>query len=209
MKHFKLLLPLITFLLSSGCASFGPTVLIETPEPAEDFVVLCEWYKDGLLNIHGGMKQSDWKAFVTESGKEVDCGMSIWGGEGSATIMHPLYAGGRACEVGCDSELVIKEDDIYIIRPHTLEEALDLLVKRHSGKDVLPYIRNYGSVNRKYYKYYKINKPLDIKHMRELYDKRLINYWYKLKNIRESFGGKFIQPEKHLEYYWKTANEGE
>ena len=44
MNKIKLLIPIVFLLLNSGCASFGPTVRIETSEPAEDFVVVCEWY---------------------------------------------------------------------------------------------------------------------------------------------------------------------
>jgi len=196
--------------LLPGCASFGPTIRIETPEPAEDFVVLCEWHKAALIDFHGGgLKRSDWKVFVTESGKEVDCGVSFGGGDGSATIMHPVYAGERACEIGCESPQITESGSVFIVNPNTAEKTLNLLVKKHSGKKILSYIRTYGSIDKEYYKYYRSYQPLDTLRMRKLYDKRLISYWEKLKNIKEKYGEKFVQPKSYLEYYWKVADEVE
>ena len=88
-KSFLLAL-LITFLIS-GCASFGPTVLIETSEPAEDFVVLCEWYVDPIFEFHGGGKLSKQNIYIAKSNEEVNCGVAM-GGDALVKVMHPIYS---------------------------------------------------------------------------------------------------------------------
>jgi len=94
MKTLKPFILVVLFLLVTGCASFGPTIVIETPEPAEDFVVLCQWYDDSLFfGAHGGKAQVGDKVFVTKSGEEVECGLNLRGGDGSVSIIHPVYVG--------------------------------------------------------------------------------------------------------------------
>ncbi|MFK5950993.1 MAG: hypothetical protein QM500_19750 [Methylococcales bacterium] len=55
MNKLKLLMLTFILALNAGCASFGPTIRIETPEPTEDFVVLCEWHSKSIFKGgHGG-----------------------------------------------------------------------------------------------------------------------------------------------------------
>lgn len=91
MNVLKGFIILASFLTVTGCASFGPTVLIETPQPADDFVVVCQWYKMPLLEFHGGSKLSGEDVYVTPSGETINCGL----GSGESTqvkVLHPIYA---------------------------------------------------------------------------------------------------------------------
>ena len=115
MSRPALMISVIIILTGYGCTSEGPTIRIETPEPTGDFVVVCKWVKDGVLNIHGGKKISDKKVFITESGKEVDCGISIWGGQGGASILHPLYSKMEGEEV----------DGVNVVKPVSKLEIID------------------------------------------------------------------------------------
>jgi len=209
MNNYKniLLLWLVVMVLP-GCASFGPTIRIETPEPTEDFVVLCEWHKAALIDFHGGgLKRSDWKVFVTESGKEVDCGVSFGGGDGSATIMHPVYMGGRACEIGCESGIVQKQNNLFVIKPRTLDELIDHNIKKYSNNKISKYL---GSLySDRYFKYYKYDRELDISRMRKLYDEDIKRYWGRVTKIYKNDGykQKISTPDEYIKNYWKKANE--
>ena len=102
MNKLKLLIPLLIVLINSGCASFGPTVRIETSEtseasePVEDFVVVCGWYSGGFL--HGSGSRERYKVFIAESGEEVDCGLGFEA-DNQVQVMHPLYTNMEGTEV--------------------------------------------------------------------------------------------------------------
>lgn len=169
MNKLKLIIPVIAILLNTGCASFGPTVLIETPEPAEDFVVLCEWYKSSMINLHGsGRSLSYSKVFITESGKEVDCGMSIFGGVAGASILHPLYTNMQGEDV----------DGVSVIRPKSKLEIIDeQKAKFEAGfwdkykNPGFEYANNLVSCGfgHKYLDYYSEAKEVNIGHFKQLY----------------------------------------
>jgi len=78
-KHILIFL-LFSIIFLPGCASFGPTVMIQTEQPEQDIVVLCTWSKQPLLGVHGGRQIIKTSAYVTNSNEEVNCGLSIWGG---------------------------------------------------------------------------------------------------------------------------------
>ena len=97
MNSLKKFILLVSFLYITGCASIGPTIVIETEEPAEDFVVLCEWQSQSLFKgAHGGgTYRSDYKVIVTKSGKEVECGLSVGSEKSGLRILHPTLVGNK------------------------------------------------------------------------------------------------------------------
>ncbi len=83
------------FLLITGCATVGPIIIIETDEPAEDFVVLCKKDKSYLFKVgHTASRYTEVDhVIVAKSGKEVDCGLMVGGTNGNVTILHPTLTG--------------------------------------------------------------------------------------------------------------------
>ena len=194
-------------LINSGCASDGPIVRIETPEPAEDFVVVCKWVKDGLLNIHGGKKLSDEKVFVTESSKEVDCGISIWGGEGGASVLHPLYTHMQGEDI----------DEVSVIRPKTKLEILEeQKLKFNSG-----YWDEYSNpgflysksligcgFGNQYFDYYRKVKEVDVDHFKRLYHEPMLSCYQEkipiLKTYRASAYRDYPDAEEIMRRMWAS-----
>jgi len=156
-----------------SCASVGPTIRIETPEPAEDFVVVCKWVKEGLLNMDGGKMLSDKKVFITESGKEMDCGISIWGGEGGASILHPLYTEMQGEEI----------NGIIVVRPKTKLEILDEQKEKFEAgywekykNPGAEYARNIVGCGfpHQYFDYYNKVKKISVEHFKQLYHEPML-----------------------------------
>jgi hypothetical protein len=173
-------------LINSGCASKGPVVRIETPEPAEDFVVVCKWVKNGLLNIHGGKKLSDEKVFVTESGKDVDCGISIWGGEGGSSVLHPLYTNMQAKKI----------NGVSVVRPKTKLQVLDeQRAKFEAGywnayqKPGAEYAQNLVGCGfpHQYFDYYHQVKKIRVEHFRKLYHEPMLDCFNRTFSITKKY----------------------
>ncbi len=96
MNILKPIILLLSFLYITGCATVGPTIVIETDKPAEDFVVVCQKAESAFFDIgHGGRNIVDDKVIVTDSGKEVGCGLMLGGIRGSVSVMHPIYVMNR------------------------------------------------------------------------------------------------------------------
>lgn len=112
LKKTSIVLLVIALIYFGFNLSKGPTLIIKTSEPAEDFVVLCQWNKEGLLRggHGGGTYRSDYKVIVAESEKEISCGWSIWGGRGGSKILHPLYT---------NMQGTLREDGVNVIKPVT------------------------------------------------------------------------------------------
>ena len=110
----QLLLPLLFVLLITGCVA-GPKIMIETDEPADDFVVVCNWFTN--LSLHGTGSSTGKDVRVVKSGEVVDCGRSLIS-RGYVSIMHPVY-------VLRDINPKEKEDGVEVIRPITRLRRLD------------------------------------------------------------------------------------
>jgi len=124
MKKLKHIILLFSFIAITGCATVGPTVLIEAPQPANDFVVVCRWTKVPLLAVHGGGQITDEDVYVTSSGETIECGYG-YGDSASVLVMHPAYA---------DPE-VVKTDgtSVYKYNKTKLDVLNDLKVKFEAG----------------------------------------------------------------------------
>lgn len=166
MNKLKLLIPIVFILLNSGCASFGPTVRIETPEPAEDFVVVCGWYSGPGIFSGSGSEESH-KVFITESGKEVDCGLGFEA-RNQVSIMHPLYTNMQG----------VSENGISVIRPKNKMQILDEQKAkfeagywdkyRNPGSE---YVRNLAGCGfpYQYFNYYNEENKIDRKYFQQKY----------------------------------------
>ena len=104
----------LLILFVSGCATVGPTVLIETPEPANDFVVICSWYQTPLLALHGGGKLVSESVYLAQTNEKISCGPGI-GDSAIIKIMHPIYI----------EPEIIKQENISVYR--YTKSKLDIL----------------------------------------------------------------------------------
>ena len=174
MSKLKLLIPLLIVLMNSGCVSVGPTVRVETPEPAEDFVLVCDWASTSMFAIHGGAQVTKQNIYIVKSGEETPCGLSLTGGFTSTNVMHPLYS----------REVIVEEGDITVHRYSG--SKLDYLDEQKK-KFEAGYWDKYsdpGSVYAKklvrcgfdsqYLEYYSKTKNLDIDHFKQLYHKHIL-----------------------------------
>lgn len=115
---------LIISLLTSGCFAVGPSFIIKTENPTDDFIVECAWGSSAMSFIHGGGTVIDTDYYVIPSGEEFDCGMRVIGERGYAKVSHPLYAKTGVCDGrGCKSEK--SKSGAYIVRPKEKLKLLD------------------------------------------------------------------------------------
>ena len=169
MDKLKYLIPVIAVLLNSGCASFGPTVRIETPEPVEDFVLVCDWASTSMFAIHGGAQVTKQNVYVVKSGEETHCGVAWAGGRSSSRVMHPVYWGVKITE----------EDDTTVYR--YTETKLDYLDKQKEKFEAgfwdkysdpgFEYANNLVNCNfgHQYFDYYSQVKEVEKEHFKRLY----------------------------------------
>jgi hypothetical protein len=206
MKYRQILSLAVLSQLVIGCASFGPTVLIETPKPAQDFVVVCEWYVEPMLKIHGGGQLYKRNIYVTESGKEVDCGVAL-GGDPLVHVMHPVY---------WDAD-VTEQDGFKVYRyTKTKLDHLDEIKARFDAgeydKNINPgaeFARRYTGCGfpKQYFDYYSESKPVSKEHFRKLYNdeiyeclNRVIPVWKKYLRGFESYP----DAGEYLRGYWNS-----
>jgi len=214
MKKYYFLLLLSVFLLPS-CASFGPTVMIQTEQPEQDFVVVCTWAKQPLLGVHGGHQEIKRNVYVTDSNEEVSCGVSLLGGKGIVQTMHPLYWGGTAEEV----------DGVRIIHNQTKLHHLDELKQKFEsgfwdqhkwpGDKFSERVRAVclGTFNH-YFGYYlsEVDK-IDFEKFKSRYYQPILECVRKEKmlrsdeRIREGIRMKYIDPEEGLKGWWKKMEK--
>ena len=190
LKQFILLISLLTI---TGCATVGPKIVIETPEPAEDFVVLCEWHAERLFSDgHGGRSLVGDKVFVTKSDAKVDCGINITGGAATANIYHPIYVGAvYVSEKTSESDMVYKKDGVIHVKMN--KTKLDILDEQkakfeagywdkqlNSGAAYARSLTGCGFPHQ-YFEYYSQVKKVNVEHFQSLYHEPL------LKCMRRSF----------------------
>ena len=208
MDKLKYLIPVIAVLLNSGCASFGPTVRIETPEPAEDFVLLCYWFVDPLFGFHGSGAVSKKNIYVVKSGDETHCGVALTGGRTATEVMHPLYS----------FEKITEEDGITVHR--FAGNKLDYLDKQKEKFEAgfwdersdpgIEYADNLVgcSFPHQYFDYYNEVKTVDIERFKLLYHKPISECLKRtmpiLKKYRSRKYKKFPDAEYYIQHMWDT-----
>ena len=209
MNTLKLLILLIAFLYITGCATVGPTIIIETDEPAEDFVVLCKKTKSYLFNIgHGGRDVVTDHVIVTESGKEVSCGFMVGGSDGYVSVMHPVLVSDR-------NSHYTKDDVRHIIFNKT---ALDILDEEKAkfeagywdkyenpGSKYAHRIAGCG-ISKFYLDYYSKVKKVDRKYFKEKYNDIILKcqqkYYKEVQKHDPVMAGRISTVEKRMELMW-------
>lgn len=208
MDKLKYLIPLIAVLLNSGCASFGPTVRIETPEPAEDFLLLCDWAHSPWFKIHGGRSIYNRVPIVAKSGEDTPCGMSPFGGHPSVSVMHPIYL----------NPTINEEEGITVYR--YTETVLDYLDKqkekfeagfwdkhRNPGYQYANNLVNCG-FSLGYFDYYNEIKEVDKEHFKKLYHKPMLECLRRKFSIINKYnpqiGSQLPEAEERMKRLWKS-----
>ena len=208
MDKLKYLIPFIAVLLNSGCASFGPTVRIETPEPAEDFVIHCQWSYAPLFKFHGGRSTLSSASHIAKSGEDTPCGMSLFGGDAGVMIMHPVYW----------NPTITEEEDVTIY--HYTETKLDYLDKQKEkfeagfwDKRIKPgaaYARDLVncSFGHQYFDYYSQVKNVDKEHFKKLYHEPIFECLKRTVPLKYKYLGSsyssFPDAEERIEKLWNS-----
>ncbi|MDH5388160.1 MAG: hypothetical protein OEY06_06905 [Gammaproteobacteria bacterium] len=207
MNKLKLLIPLLIVLLNSGCASFGPTVRIETPEPAEDFLLLCDWAHSPWYKIHGGRSIYNRVPIVAKSGEDTPCGMSPFGGHPSVSVMHPIYL----------NPTITEEEDVTIYR--YTETILDYLDKQKEKFEAgfwdkfkwpsslyVESIKPVCGFGHQYFDYYREVKKIDYDYFKETYYDHVLNCYKKLLPELKKHDKSYLNApsaEKYIEKSWQ------
>jgi len=175
MKTIKLII-LLASLCVTGCATVAPTIIIVTPEPAEDFVVLCKKTKP-YLNLIGhnasGYIVTD-KIIIAKSNEKINCGLMLGGTNGRTSIMHPVFT--------IDKENSYKKDDTsYVKMKSVLDYPDEQKTKYVSGywdkhrNPSIAYARSFGSCGFGFYlDNYSKEKRIDKKYFFDKYNDILL-----------------------------------
>ena len=136
------------FMLLAPFVHAGVKVVIETSQPHDDFVIRCQWHSD-FLNLHGGSNLVKEKVFINSSGKETDCGWSLFGEGPFVDVMHPLYTPTNGCAYGshCNTQYSHYENDVIFIKPLSIEKYLDQLELKYTGKELLNNVSDFCAVH--------------------------------------------------------------
>lgn len=175
----KIFILFIVSLTVYGCATVGPTIVIETEEPAEDFVVLCKKNKSHLFKVgHTASKYTEVDhVIVTESGKEVSCGFMVGGTDGYVSVLHPILISDRNSHYTKDGvkHIVFNKTQLDILKEKKLKFKAGAWDKYRSP--VTEYAQSFGSCGfgSDYINFYRKVKPIDKNKFFEKYNNFLLN----------------------------------
>lgn len=196
---------LITFTVS-GCATIGPTVLIETPKPAQDFVVICSWYQVPLLAFHGGGRLTNEYVYIADSGEEINCGIGA-GDSATIKVMHPIYI---------DPEIIEQGNTlVYRYTKNKLEILNETKIKFDDG-----YWNNYKNpgynyahnliscdFDHKYFDYYSEVRLVEVDYFKQLYHKPILKCLKKTFSVRKRYLPAFENypsADDYIEKFWES-----
>ena len=218
MKNTRLLLLLLVFLLNSGCASFGPTVVVDTPEPAEDIVVRCLKEKSYFIGHNASGYVTTGKVFVTKSGEEVDCGLLFGGKAAGVDVMHPIYMGagiGSNTNPDESDQLELIDGVLHIKLTKTKLDILDELKAefeagkwdraRNPGRSYLGSMPGCGFPHQ-YFDYYSKVMNVHKEHFRNNYSDQMLACFRRTFAITKKYdpqiGKQLPSPEVWMDRLW-------
>lgn len=213
-RHPVLSFFLVAVVLFQGYSiwqSKGPTLIIETLDPAEDILVLCTWHKEGLFfgGHSTGNYRSDYKVIVTESNKKVSCGWSIWGGSSGLSSMHPIY-------MGDSKNSYMKEGVKYVVYNKTKLDYLDeQKAKFEAGywdKNRWPGSKYADSVKgicwfpHQYFDYYRQKRRITLEHFKSIYYEPVLQCYKRVVPILRKYDKSYKNmkdAEEYVKGFWK------
>jgi hypothetical protein len=211
-------LPVISLLISAfmtGCASFGPTIYIETEKKVDDFIVTCTWGGGKRSLFHGGGSVSGRDYSVISSKEEFSCGLG-WGSSAYAEVSHPLYAITGVCQgKGCKEERT--NSGAYIVRPKEklkqLDECEQKFKEGYWSKDKWPGSR-YGDCVKSVCgfpfnyleNYQKSGSQVDKMHFKKEYNDSMLECLQRvypiLKKYKSRSSRKLLKADERMEGMW-------
>lgn len=192
--------------------SKGPKIIIETPKPAEDFLVLCTKSKDYLIGHNASSYSVVDKVFVVKSNELVDCGVMFWGDASGVRVSHPVYTGD-----GGKSNYE-KDGVKHIVLNKTQLDYLDeQKAKFEAGywdKYMSPGSRYAESIGgcgfpHKYFDYYSQVKKVEKEHFRKLYHDVFLECKKRVLPIKNKYLPHTVRvkrptAEKSMENLWNS-----
>ena len=210
MNKLKPLITVVLLLILTGCASVGPTVVVETPQPAEDIVVVCTKSKDYLLNIHSTSYAVDYNVGVVKSGEPFHCGILITGRHSGVSVMHPIYVGDRSQNYEKDGveHIVLNKTKLQLLDEQKAKfEAGYWDNKSNPG---LAYAESQSGCgfDHQYFDYYKqIRKP-ELSHFKALYNKSMLECFRRSFSITKKYdpqiGRQLPSAEEWMSRIWQS-----
>ena len=208
MNYLNVFILFITLFYIAGCATVGPTIIIETDEPAEDFVVLCKKTKSYLIGHNASGYDVVDNVIVTESGKEVGCGIMLGSSKGNVSILHPVYL--------IEREKNYTKDGVeHIVMNKTKLDILDeQKAKFEAGywdKYRWPESRYADSVKgicwfpHQYFDYYREAAPITLEHFKTLYYEPVLQCYRKVVPILKKYDKSYKnmkQAEEYVKGFW-------
>ncbi len=201
----------LVLILISGYLSRGPTLIIETPQPAQDFVVLCSWSTGSSGFIHGGRSMIAKKPYVISSGEEFSCGFSLKAalalGVPMVQVMHPIY-----WEADVSVENGVK---VYRYTKTKLDMLDELKTRFEAGEwaDRLnpgaAYARSLVGCGfpHQYFDYYSEVKKVDKDHFKKIYNEPMLECMKRTFPIRKQYLRGFENypdAEEYIEKMWNN-----
>ena len=156
--------------------SKGPTIIIETPEPTEDFVVLCNKSKNYIISHGAGSYNVIYNVRVAKSGEKVDCGYLFTGEAYSTSVLHPIYTGDGSQNYVKDGikRIVLNKTKLQILDEQKAKfEAGEWDNHLNPGAQYARNLTGCGFPNQ-YFDYYKEDKKVDKEHFKKLYHEPML-----------------------------------
>ncbi|MFK5950994.1 MAG: hypothetical protein QM500_19755 [Methylococcales bacterium] len=152
-----------------------------------------------------------YKVVVTESGKEIDCGVALTGGDPLVRVMHPIYWGAYVN--------IIEKDDltIYRYKKTKLDQLYELKERFEAGE--WDKYRSPGSryasqlpgcgFPHQYLDYYSEVKRVDVGHFKALYHEKMLACKKQVipilnKYSAHSYPGRRPNPEESMNIFWES-----
>ncbi len=197
---YVLIMSFLLALVIASCVSDGPTLKIVTDKPTKHFVIVCKWYSD--FSIHGGKPEAFRRILVANSGEDISCGLSPFGGKGSVSIHHPTYIidQNNSGNNGYLVHMISALDNLRIAQDKYESGYWD------TYKDpTIPYLREVRGcgVSERYLKLYNRYETPDYTEFKKLYYDATVQCMRKIEAIRHKHGKSsksFYLDGKHLEY---------
>ena len=215
MNKLKLIIPLVFILLNTSCATYGPTVRIETPEPAEDFVLVCDWSGKTKLNIWKDNYLAKRTVHVVKSGEETPCGVSYSFSDETTNVwlMHPVYWDGEKIEE--DGRVVYRYTGTkldYLDKQKEKFEAGFWDKHRNPGFAYANDLVGCGFPHQ-YFDYYSEVKKVDKEHFRQLYHEPILECKKRVipiynKYLSHEYSGKRPNAEESMNNLWESKGWG-
>lgn len=210
MKIIKRIILLVSFLYITGCATVGPKIVIETNEPAEDFVVLCYKTKDYLIGHNASGYDVVDSVIVTESGKEIDCGLMLGGSGSRVSVLHPVL-------VADAKSNYIKDGVEHIVMNKTKLDVLDEQKEKFEAgywdKDRWPQSRYADSIKgvcwfpNQYFDYYRKIKSIKLEYFKSLYYEPVLQCYKRVVPILRKYDKSYKNVKEADEYvkgFWES-----